>query len=423
MTALFWLRRGIALAFTLCYAYQFFYIPVVLFRKKRTMPPSVPHRFAALCCARNEAAVIADLVHSLHAQRCGDSQVTVFVLADNCTDDTAELARNAGAVVYTRFDPSHIGKGYALDALLGHIREDYPEGFDGYFVFDADNLLRPDYVEQMNRTFSEGHDIVTGYRNSKNFGDNWLSAGYALWFLRESRYLNHARSILGMSCAVSGTGFLFSRAVAEELGGWPFHLLTEDIEFSVFQITKGRKIAFCPDAELYDEQPTTFSQSWQQRLRWSRGYYQVISRYGGALFRGMLRGSFSCYDMTMNILPAFILSMLSVLSALAGAVCALLTGQTVGPVLLTLLSLASDAYLTLFILGAVTTVTEWKHIPAPAWKKVLYTFTFPLFMFTYLPVSCAALFCRAEWTPIRHTVSADFLRKKNGEPHVFPEKM
>ena len=105
-----------------------------------------------------------------------------------------------------------VGKGYALQTLLGHLEQDYPAGFDGYFVFDADNILDPDYIAAMNRTFSQGHDIVTSYRNSKNYGDNWISAGYALWFLRESRYLNHARSLLGTSCAVSGTGFLFSRA-------------------------------------------------------------------------------------------------------------------------------------------------------------------------------------------------------------------
>ena len=103
------------------------------------------------------------------------SLVTVFVAADNCTDRTAAIARTHGAVVYERFNQLNVGKGYALDFLLQHIGADYPAGFDGYFVFDADNLLAPDYIERMNEMFSNGHEIVTSYRNSKNFGDNWIS--------------------------------------------------------------------------------------------------------------------------------------------------------------------------------------------------------------------------------------------------------
>ena len=122
----------------------------------------------------------------------------------------------------------------------------------------------------MNVTFSQGYDIITCYRNSKNYGDNWISAGYGLWFLRESRYLNLARMRLGSSCGVSGTGFLFSAAVlALQGGGWPFHLLTEDIEFTIDHVVRGVRIGYCPEAIVYDEQPVSFRQSWAQRLRWS----------------------------------------------------------------------------------------------------------------------------------------------------------
>ena len=257
----------IAVIFFVCYTYQFLYIPVPWLRKARPHSPAKDNRYAVLICARNEQRVIGDLIASLRGQTYSQGLLSIFVLADNCTDDTAMVARVAGANVYERFNQVQVGKGYALQELLEHLEQDYPQGFDGYFVFDADNILAPNYVEAMNRTFSDGHDIVTSYRNSKNYGDNWISAGYALWFLRESRYLNHARFLLGTSCAVSGTGFLFSRRVLEETGPWPFHLLTEDIQFSVDQVTRGRKIAFCPDAVLYDEQPTTFRQSWNQRLR------------------------------------------------------------------------------------------------------------------------------------------------------------
>ena len=111
-------------------------------------------------------------------------------------------------------------------------------------------MLDCHFVEAMNRTFTDGYEVVTSYRNSKNYGENWISAGYALWFIRESRYLNNSRMLMGTSCAISGTGFLFSRKVIESTNGWVFHLLTEDIEFSVYHILQGRTIGFCADAVL-----------------------------------------------------------------------------------------------------------------------------------------------------------------------------
>ena len=86
----------------------------------------------------------------------------------------------------------------------------------------------------------------------------------------------------------------------ESTNGWKFHLLTEDIEFSVHHILQGRKIGFCADAVLYDEQPVTFRQSWRQRLRWARGFLQVFRKYGFGLVKGIGKGHFSCYDMSMT---------------------------------------------------------------------------------------------------------------------------
>ncbi len=408
----------IVILFTICYAYQFCYIPVVWLRRGQKKPSGgALHSYAVLICARNESEVIADLIESVKAQTYPSELVHIFVLADNCSDDTAAIARAAGAVVYERSDRTRVGKGYALNELLRHIRGDYPTGFDGYFVFDADNILSADYIEQMNRTFSEGHDVVTSYRNSKNYGSNWISAGYALWFLRESRYLNQARYLLGSSCAVSGTGFLFSRAVAEEMEGWPFHTLTEDIEFSAEQITGGRRIAICTEAELYDEQPVTFIQSWHQRMRWAKGYLQVFRIYGSDLLRQALRGNFSCFDMSMTIMPAFILSALSIISNIVLGIWGACIGDDVMIAVRSVGGVLADMYMVLFAIGAITVVTEWKHIHTSVPKKILYTFTFPLFMFTYLPISLAALFVRTSWKPIAHTYS---VRRMSGrEAQLF----
>lgn len=420
MEILRYINYAVCLLFTLCYAYQFLYIPVSWFGKKqRGKKDPVLHDYAVLICARNEETVIGDLIESLKNQTYPSEHIHVFVIADNCTDDTAYAAEKAGARVYTRFSREKVGKGYALEALMDNLRSDYPQGFDGYFVFDADNILKPDYVEQMNRTFSDGADIVTSYRNSKNYGSSWISSGYALWFLRESRYLNHARHLLGISCMVSGTGFLFRRSIAEEMGSWHYFLLTEDIEFSADQIIKGRTIAFCQDAELYDEQPVDFRMSWRQRLRWAKGYLQVFRHYGGRLLRGCFHGNLSCYDMIMSIMPAFVLSAASIACNLVLGIWGICSHRDLTVALQSALELISNGYLLLLFLGGITLLTEWKHIHAPVGKKLLYLLTFPVFMFTYIPISLAALFCKTEWKQIPHTFCAE---KLNQEKKGFLQK-
>ena len=355
--------------------------------------------------------MISELVRSIKMQNYPAELLDVFVVADNCTDDTAEVAEHAGAIVFKRFNRTEVGKGYALDYAFQRIEKEYASaGYEGYFIFDADNLLDRNYVAEMNKVFDSGYRVITSYRNSKNFDSNWISAGSALWFLRESKFLNNSRMILGTNCAVSGTGFLVACDVLRARGGWKYHLLTEDIQFSIDCACEGERVGYCPTAVLYDEQPVTFEQSWNQRLRWSKGFYQVFARYGRKLFGGVVkRRSFSCYDMLMTVAPAMLLTLASVAVNAFLLVSALLsTPVAVGVVRVTLSSILSSFggfYLTLLFFGAVTVITEWKHINTTAARKVLYTFTFPLFIFTYIPIAIVALFRKIEWKPIAHTIS------------------
>ena len=402
----------IFIVFMLLYAYQLFYILVAFFRKHKGKKKEDvrQHKYAFLIAARNEASVIGNLVDSIRQQDYPKDLIHIFVVADNCTDDTAQVARNAGAVVYERSNKVQVGKGYALDFGLSAIDRDFgDENIEGVFIFDADNLLSKDYVAKMNEIFDEGYPVVTSYRNSKNFGTNWLTAGYSLWFLRESKYLNNSRMLMDTNCAVSGTGFLVNTNVFKENGGWHYTLLTEDIEFSVDCAVAGRKIGYA-NAEFYDEQPVTFKQSWIQRMRWAKGFYQVFGKYGKKLFANwLLKCSFSCYDLTMTIFPALFITLACCLTNLIILIYALTIGpEAVHLMGITISSLATtilNFYLTIFMVGTLTTITEWKKIDCSAVKKILYLFTFPLFMFTYVPIAIAALFNKVKWDPIAHNVS------------------
>ncbi|MBO5213311.1 MAG: glycosyltransferase family 2 protein [Clostridia bacterium] len=396
----------------LLYAYQMFYILVAFFRKHKGKNPKniKQHKYGFIIAARNEANVIAHLIDSIHQQDYPSELVRIFVIADNCTDDTAKVARDAGAVVYERFNQDQVGKGYALDFGLKCIERDFgTENIEGFFIFDADNLLSKNYISKMNTIFDEGYSVVTSYRNSKNFSTNWLTAGYSLWFLRESKYLNNSRMLMDTNCAVSGTGFLVNAEVFKENDGWHYTLLTEDIEFSVDCAVTGRKIGYA-DAEFYDEQPTTFAQSWSQRMRWAKGFYQVFGQYGKKLVGNwLINFSFSCYDLTMTIFPALFITLACCLTNLCILIYALFLGSAGGDLIgITLSSLGttvSNFYITVFLVGLLTTITEWKRIDCPKGKKILYLFTFPLFMFTYVPIAIAALFKKVKWDPIAHNVT------------------
>ncbi len=416
----------IGLLFIVCYSYQFIYtlVAVVLKKPLGRKPETVPHRlnsYAVLIAARNEETVIGNLIQSLKEQDYPEEVIKIFVVADNCTDRTAFIAKNLGATVYVRRSSHKIGKGYALEYLLEQIQDDFGDIFDGYFVFDADNLLEPDYISEMNRIFSQGYQVVTGYRNSKNYASNWISAGYSLWFIRQSQFLDRARYLLGTSCNISGTGFLVSKEIFGITGGWKWFLLTEDIEFNAWCIINGIRIGYCEKAVLYDEQPVGLRQSVRQRLRWAKGQLQVFANYGGKLIKTIFTGAGSsrlgsrlgAYDMVMSVSPAFVLSVAEVVVGVVGILMSLGNGGTLAGTLLSIMNTIISAYSLLFIIGAVTVALEWHKIHATTLKKLLYTLTFPLFMLTYVPIAFMSLFMRVEWKPIEHKVGKTIQEIRN----------
>ena len=408
----------VGVIFFIFYFYQFVYVIIPFVKKPRPHKKEVIHNIGILISARNESAVIGQLIDSIKAQDYPADKLITFVVADNCTDNTADIARERGAIVYKRDDLEKIGKGYALDFLLGKIGDDFgASSIDAFIVLDADNILDTGYVRAMNQMLCDGYKITTSYRNSKNYSDNWISAAYGLWFMREARFLNCSRYLIDSSCAVSGTGFLFSRELVEKFGGWKFFLLTEDIEFTVNCILSGEKVGYCEDAVLYDEQPITLRQSWNQRLRWSKGFLQVWAKYGRRLVRGIFKGSFSCYDMTMTVCPAYLVSVISLIFDLIGIVLCIVTRNyhLISGLVTLIVAALIEAYLLFFAMAVVTLITEWKRIHCRSSEKIGYLFFFPIFLITYMPVALVALFKRVEWKPISHTrsVTVDEVKKRH----------
>lgn len=429
--------------FSVCYAYQLYFVLIGLIKKPPQYKAKKNHKFAVLISARNESTVIANLIHSIQHQNYPQELIDIFIIADNCTDNTAKIASENGAYVIKRFNDNLIGKGYALDYGMNIIFREClntnlgesicgkahsgtiippkgkkivkDAGYEAFFIFDADNVLDKNYFKSMNAIYDNGFSVATSYRNTKNFDSNWISSGYATWFLREAKFLSQPRFTLNTSCAVSGTGFYTDINIIKKMKGWKWFLLTEDIEFATYNIINSNRIGYSRDAILYDEQPVTFIDSWNQRFRWTRGFYQVFIRYGFSLLKGIFKNKFgykfACYDILMTIAPGLLITIIAILFNLVIIIlglCGILSaGMVVTASLSSIFFCLANYILFMFVLGIVTLFVEWYKVRGKTSSKICAMFTFPIFMLTYLPIAIVALFKKTQWKPIKHTISVD----------------
>lgn len=399
-----------ALLSALC-CYWSVYTIIGLFGTRRFPKAKKQHKLAIVVAARNEETVIGNLLESIRKQDYPAELLTTFVVADNCTDNTAQVAREHGAICYERFDNEHRTKGFALQFLFDRIRRDFGiESYEAYIIFDADNLLKYDFISRMNEAFDAGEKIVTSYRNTKNFDENWISASYALHWLRTVRLEHRARSLFGLATRIQGTGFLFSNELVKD--GWKYTSLTEDRAFSADAVVSGYCISYCNAAEFYDEQPVSMKIAMRQRIRWAKGHLQAFTETGGLLFKHIFTSknapvSFMSYDMLCIVAPRSLYSIfVNILKVLTSVFLWMLLGRPFGAIGLSLLAIAkSTGKRWLSNMGAALYVfiSEHKRIkPMPLWKKAWFIVTFPIFDLIGRLSTFIAVFKKVEWKPIPH---------------------
>jgi len=278
-----------------CY---FFGISIFGWIKKREKetgfcPPQ--KRFALVIAAHNEELVIGHVIDSLKNQNYPGSLYDIFVVADNCTDKTALLAKTHGAYVYERFDREKKGKGHALEWIFSKLY-DMDDRYDVIGVFDADNVVSSNYLREMNKLSCKGHKVIQGYIDSKNPFDSWITCSYSIAFWLANRIFQLPRFYLGLSCGLCGTGFCVDISVLKQIG-WGATCLTEDLEFTMKLSLNGMKVAWAHEAIVYDEKPLTLKQSWNQRKRWMQGHADCAARFLGPLFKKAFReGDLASFD-------------------------------------------------------------------------------------------------------------------------------
>ena len=374
-------------------------------------------RYGIIISARNEEKVIGDLLDSIKNNDYPQENLQVFVVAHNCDDSTAEISREHGATVYEYNNPNERTLGYAYKHVFGKIKENFGiESFDGFFIINADNILPKGYISKMNDAFV-AYDMkyaVTSYRNSGNFGNNYMSCLYGIYFLAACRFEARGRTICNCSTRVSGTGYVMPAEYVKD--GWEYVTMTEDWEFTADQLSQGRKVMYCDDAEFFDEQPTTVKVMLRQRLRWARGHTIVFFTRFAKLIKGIFtskkRGGqdnkFSQYDIAISIMPLGAMGVfLGIIQLVCLAICPLF-GYDPAQVwswygIITAIG-SAFSYLLTFLGGLILMLVENRRIPrVNLFKRMAALLLWPFFLLLNVILDVISLFVnKLEWKPIPH---------------------
>ena len=417
--------------FTLVYLMQNIHLLVSLFTKHKTFKKAkTMHKYGYIICARNEENVIGNLIDSIYNQDYPKELMQVFVVADNCTDETAKIARDHGAIVFERSDNTKKGKSYALDFVIQKIlsNKDYYD-LEALFIFDADNLLSKNFTSKMNDTFDAGYQVATSFRDSKNFNSSLTSACSSLLFLRECLIVHHSRQILDLSTFISGTGYYVDRKILEKLNGWNFNTFIEDIEFSCWCSKNGIKISYNEEAIFYDEQPNDLKSSNKQQFRWCKGNHQCARLYSSSLLKmafgfknkRTFKERLSSFEMFVHIFPFPIIAIVwFLLTLIIHTIFYFIGIESLSLYLSSSLLTLLFQFLSLFgipVIHVIIIMIKYhKSIDASFIRKLQILFVFPLFATKLIPLSFKALFAQnVTWEPIKHLENKSIkdLEKRN----------
>jgi len=266
------------------------------------------HSFAITIAAHDEEAVIANTVQRLFKLHYPSNLYRIHIVADHCSDRTAEFARRAGAVVHERNEGLRSGKGAALSWLFQRLLED-PK-YDAVIIFDADTRVDEHFLCAMDVRLARGEQIIQGQHIISNPGDGWFPSLTWSMFLIDNRVQNLGRTNLGWSAKNMGDSICFGADVLRRVG-WG-EGLADDYQIRQKYLLNGIKIAYEPAAMGFGEAALNWTQARAQRSRWIRGVYDANRQFAWQLFvkglktrnLAMLDGAIQAYLPSYSVLTA-----------------------------------------------------------------------------------------------------------------------
>lgn len=367
-------------------------------RLELTPKPGIPTR-AVLIPARDEGAVIEGLLLSLQEQTLPVPMRDVYVIVERADDPTVGIAERYGARVIFRTNLKRQRKGYALDEALKQILPRWR--YDLYFIFDADNILARDYMEQILESYAKGYQLATGYRNSKNANANVVAAVSSLTFSMINVLGNKNRIKKGANVIFSGTGCYVDGRLIDKWQGWPFHSLTEDYEMSLYATLHSIPTFYNEEAEFYDEQPTRYRQTVDQRVRWIKGYFSARRKYIPLMRKRKRAQNIGSIKREAIGVRPIIMMLVGVIVMIVGLLVELCLRGEVAMAIGLVIALLAVVYLVLmFITLEMVKREKIKLRKQIKWRAVLFN---PLYLVTYIPCALRALLVRdVKWKKIDH---------------------
>lgn len=368
--------------------------------KKRNINDKITNKnnnFAILIAARNEENTIGNLLESLALLDYPKDKYKVYVIPNNCNDNTKDVAIKHGANIID----CNIDVKTKADVLRLAFKELRNENIDAYVIFDADNVVNKNFLLYMNNSLNNGYKVAQGFRDAKNPYDNWLSGSYMIFYLFQNVFFNHSRRTLNSSASINGTGFMIKKDLIDSKG-FNTKTLTEDVEFTGICAYNKEKIDFVENAITYDEFPVSFNASWRQRKRWTAGTLECMKLYSFKLFKDFIKNkNISSLDISLVYL-APIIQVIGFLNTLL-----LLLFKYLGIELSDIFSYfyASGiiCFLITYIIGIILEVFIIKYKNKPLKKLYSGIILFSLFIFTWIPINISCIIKKhTKWEEIKH---------------------
>ena len=386
-------------------------------RKLQDIPHNPKYtKFALLIAARNESNVISHILDSLDKQTYPREHFEAYIIVEDENDPTVEIVKKYGYKYFVRdrLGPGRRTKGFALQECIDYLWRNNIN-YDAYMIFDADNVLDPNYIEVMNDVRGLGVQVGIGYRNFTNADTNWVTACCATMFSYMNQITSYGRSIIFHKATLMGTGYYIDDSLIREIGEWIFTGMTEDIQLTSYCYYHDIYMMYYPATCFYDEQASDMKTVHNQHVRWIAGYIEprgflrkagVKKDYHPSRLQKLMNNEF-----TMGIMPFIVFNIVSFIIIIASIIFSVFSGiygadyQT-GIIAATGFFQLSVLYMCFVLVVMLSIIRNRKYLKLSPKTEIKVILTYMFYFYDFVWCFFDLFFHpkkKTEWVRIDHT--------------------